>query len=116
MFSMTSRQQVVSLTSAILMIALITNIVGWIQDAEATPDEIVTQNITHTCVDTDHPYQSDICQSVSWTSVIKFHPPDPHPSSHAPSHAVVESEDDYFWSTGVTSCNQCPNPPFTHYN
>ena len=106
-----SRKQVVSLTSAILMIALITNIAGWIHHAEAHPDLILTLNVTHSCVDTDHPYQSDICQTVLYPVIVETDPV-PHPENHNQD----EEERDEFWSTGVTSCPQCPNPPFDEYN
>ena len=106
-----SRKQVVSLTSAIVVIALITNVAGWIHHAEAHPDLILTLNVTHCCVDTDHPYQSDICQTVTYELIIETDP-NPHPANHNQD----EEERNVFWSTGVTSCPQCPNPPFTNYN
>ncbi len=63
MFSMTSRKQAIALTSAILMVALLTNIAGWIQNAEATPVLTIKIYVTHACVDSDHGGQSDICKS-----------------------------------------------------
>ena len=103
-----SRKQVVSLTSAILMVALITNIAGWIQNAEADISVVVVHNITHSCVDTDHPSQSDICQTVDEIVIVAL------PPLHG--HGFVLAEEDRFRSTGVTSCSQCPNPPFDEYN
>lgn len=105
-----SRKQAVSLTSAILMVALITNIVGWVHNAEAHPHMIVTQNVTHACVDTDHTYQSDICQAVQFTVIVELYP-DPHPDEHG----QFQDNRNVYISTGVTSCSQCPNPPFYHY-
>ncbi len=111
MFGMMSRKQVVLLASVILMIALITNIGGWIQNTEANPNSIITTHLLEACVDTDHGSQSDICQSVKWTSVVEISST-PHPSDHA----VQKIETNSYSSTGVTSCNQCPNPPFDEYN
>ena len=105
-----SRKQVVSLTSAILMIALITNFVGLIQNAEAHASLILTQNVTKACVDTDHPHQSDICQTVQYTMTAYAYP-NPHPDEHSQYNLA----EDVYRSTGVTSCSQCPNPPFTNY-
>ncbi len=102
-----SRKQVVSLTSAILMVALITNFAGLIQDAEADPVRVVKQNVTHACVDTDHPSQSDVCQTVQFTVTVTVNP-------HG--HKKEVEERDVYLSTGVTSCPQCPNPPFDEYN
>ena len=110
-----SRKQVVSLTSAILMVALITNIAGWIQNAEAHPSLTLKQNITHACVDTDHNYQSDICQSISYTQWSYRYPWTGHTWDSPRHHGVLSSEKDVYKSTGVTSCSQCPNPPFYHY-
>ena len=107
MFSIMLRKQVVSLTSAILMVALITNIAGLIKDAEADRVRVVKQNVTHSCVDTDHPSQSNICQTVQFSVKIIINP-------HG--HKEKIEERDVFISTGVTSCSQCPNPPFTNYN
>lgn len=108
-----SRKQVVSLTSAILMVALITNFVGLIQDAEATPLLTIKIFVTHSCVDTDHPSQSDICQTVDFIDwYYMYHgEQDPHQD-----HDEKYFEESHFKSTHVTSCSQCPNPPFTHYN
>ena len=103
-----SRKQVVLLTSIILLVALITNMMGLIQDAEAHVTVVLFDNVTHSCVDTDHPYQSDICQTVTRVDVTVS----PMPHGHV---AVVEHKNS-FESTGVTSCSQCPNPPFTNYN
>ena len=103
-----SRKQVVLLTSAILMVILATTTVVWIQNAEADISAMVVHNITHSCVDTDPPSQSDICQTVDEIVVVVL------PPLHG--HAVVKHEEDRFRSTGVTSCSQCPNPPFDEYN
>ena len=83
------------------------NIVGWIQDAEANPVDVFVQHITYACVDTDHGGQSDICQTVNYTVVLI---PNPH------GHEKNIDERDVYLSKGVASCNQCPNPPFTNYN
>ena len=93
------------------MVILVTTTVVWIHHAEAHPDLILTLNVTHSCVDTDHPYQSDICQTVDYELIIETDPV-PHPENHNQD----EEERDEFWSTGVTSCSQCPNPPFDEYN
>ena len=102
-----SRKQVVSLTSTILVVTLITLFALWIQNAEANPVKIYIQNVTHSCVDTDHPSQSDICQTVNYLRILI-----PYPHGHSKRY-IFENK---FRSTGVTSCSQCPNPPFTYYN
>ena len=103
-----SRKQVVSLTSAILVVALITNITGWIQDAEANPVKVYVQNVTHHCYDSNsgHPW-NDICQTVNYTRTLI---PYPH------EHALLLIFEDKLKFTTVSSCTQCPNPPFTNYN
>ena len=117
MFSMMSRKQVVLLTSTILMIALITNFAGLIQDAEANPSGVITVNVTHACVDSDHGGQSDICQTVHYSYNHYIWPwvghqwDDPHGS-----HMVSYGSTDKYKSSSVTSCSQCPNPPFSDYN
>ena len=103
-----SRKQVVLLTSAILMVILATTTVVWIQNAEADISVFLTHIVTHACVDTDHPYQSDICQTVDYIVEVDLPPFHGHP--------VVIVTEEVFRSTGVTSCSQCPNPPFTNYN
>lgn len=106
------RKQVVSLTSAILMVALITNIAGWIHHAEAHPDLILTLNVEHPCVDSNsgHPW-NDICQTVDYIVEVT-NVPVPHPASHNQD----TEEKDAVWFTSVSKCSKCPNPPFTNYN
>ena len=103
-----SRKQVVLLTSAILMVILATTTVVWIQNAEADISVKVVHDVTHSCVDTDHPSQSDICQTVEYTVIVTY------PPEHG--HVILLVTEDRFESTGVTSCSQCPNPPFDEYN
>lgn len=103
-----SRKQVVLLTSAILMVILATTTVVWIQNAEADISVTTFDLVTHACVDTDHPSQSDVCQSVIYVEI------ETEPELHG--HLCVMENTTSYKSTGVTSCNQCPNPPFTNYN
>ena len=68
------KKTVVSLTSAILMIALITNIAGWIHHAEAHPSIIITINVTEYCVDTTTTRpQNDICSYREFVEVNESH-------------------------------------------
>ena len=103
-----SRKQVVLLTSAILMVILATTTVVWIQNAEADISVITYDLVTHACVDTDHPSQSDVCQSVIYLDITI------EPELHG--HALATVDTTSYKSTGVTSCSQCPNPPFDEYN
>ena len=103
-----SRKQVGLLASAILMVILATTTVVWIQNAEADISVTTYDLVTHTCVDTDHPSQSNVCQSVLKLEITT------EPELHG--HASVTVDTTSFKSTGVTSCNQCPNPPFDAYN
>jgi hypothetical protein len=100
MLNMMSRKQVILLTSTILMVALITNIAGWLHNAEADPAIIITWNVTHACVDTDHNYQSDVCQTVDYIDIWSLDPI-PHPDDHG----TFEDDRDTYKSTSVTSCS-----------
>ena len=103
-----SRKQVALLASAILMVILATTTVVWIQNAEAHVSVATYDIVTHACVDTDHPSQSDICQSV--LELVITIEPDLH------GHPAIIVDTTSYKSTGVTSCPQCPNPPFDEYN
>lgn len=103
-----SRKQVVSLTSAILMVALITTVV-WIHNAEANPSKITTVNVTHACVDTTPPYpQNDVCKITQYSYYSYMWPwaghqwEDPH-GWHLKSYDEI----DKYTSEHVTSCSQC---------
>ena len=108
MFSMTSRKQVVSLTSAIFMVTLITNFVGLIKDAEATPSIVTTVNVTHACVDSDHGGQSDICKIKEFTELEYTYPWAGHQQEYPHGwHVTFFNEKNQYTSEHVTSCSQC---------
>ena len=109
MFSLTSRKQVVSLTSAILMVAFITNIAEWIQDVEADPSITRKSYVTRVCVDSDHGGQSDICKSYEYTEWRYWWPWTGHNTEYPHgNHGRLYSERYVYSSTHVTSCSQCP--------
>ena len=106
------RKQVVLLTSVTLLVALITNIAGWIQNAEAHPSIVTKVYVTHYCVDetTTRP-QNDICKSTEYSYYSYFWPSKNHPKKKSDpdhtSHGAIYDEVEKSKFEYVDSCSQC---------